>query len=289
MTWTEAGVHPGLIAPPPLAVTDEGSNVPTPLSDRACPDPPVLPGSARNWQLHALLPHTLPIEEIRAINQPSTAIHEHRSYQWNGWEFDLPPGVFQPGGTSRLVHTRLLDGTLPVAGLRYAAMGAGLGVEAVVAGSRGARVVYAMDVHPESVRATARHYRRIVGDDGPPLVPLVTDVWEGFPVGEQVDVVTFNPPAIEVPLTDDPDIVRNLCLGRTIAARFFEQVASRNLLAPGGTVYLVLSNTAPLREVVALALQAGFDAEVVHVEDWPGDNVQTYLFALRRGDAAGED
>jgi release factor glutamine methyltransferase len=86
------------------------------------------------------------------------------------------------------VHTRLLDGTLPVAGLRYAAMG----VEAVVAGVRGARVVYALDVHPESVRTTARHYERIVGADGPPLVPVVADVWAGFPDGVQVDVVTFN-------------------------------------------------------------------------------------------------
>jgi hypothetical protein len=35
----------------------------------------------------------------------------------------LPPGVFHPGETSRLLHARLLDGTLPVTELRYAAMG----------------------------------------------------------------------------------------------------------------------------------------------------------------------
>jgi release factor glutamine methyltransferase len=33
---------------------------------------------------------------------------------------------------------------------------------------------------------------------------------------------------------------------------------------------------------VAYALELGFSAEVVHVEDWDGDNVQTYLFELRR-------
>ncbi|SMD25966.1 class I SAM-dependent methyltransferase [Kibdelosporangium aridum] len=260
-----------------------------PPTTGAAPGPPVLPGTATGWELHSRLPHTLPAEEIRAINNPSRAIHEHRTYHWNGWDFDLPPGVFHPGETSRLVHSRLLDGTLPVTGLRYAAMGAGLGVEAVVAGVRGARVVYALDVHPESVRTTARHYERIVGTDGPPLVPLVADVWEGFPDGEQVDVVTFNPPAIELPLTDDPEIVRNLCLGRDIAARFFGQLVARDLLAPGGVVYLILSNTAPLRDIVAMALESGFGAEVVHVEDWPGDNVQTYLFALRRESQTGED
>lgn len=237
--------------------------------------------STTGWELHARLPMTLPPADIRAINNPSRAIHEHRTYAWNGWEFDLPPGVFHPGETSRLVHARLLDGTLPVAGLRYAAMGAGLGVEAVVAGVRGASVVHALDVHPESVRTAARHYARIVGTD-PPLRPVVADVWEGFPDGEQVDVVTFNPPAIELPLSDDPDIVRNLCVGRDIADRFFGQLVARDLLAPGGVVYLVVSNTAPLREIVALGLDAGFDAEVVHVEDWPGDDVQTFLLALRR-------
>ena len=242
---------------------------------------PVRPGTATGRDLHARLPHTLSPEEIRAINSPSRAIYDHRSYRWNGWDFDLPPGVFHPSETSRLVHTRLLDGTLPVAGLRYAAMGVGVGVEAVVAGVRGARVVYALDVHPESVRTTARHYERIVGADGPPLVPLVADVWVGFPDGVQVDVVTFNPPAVELPLSDDPDIVRNVCVGRDIASRFFGQLVSRNLLSPDGVVYLIVSNTAALRDIVMLALDAGFDAEVVHVQDWPGENAQTYLFALR--------
>jgi release factor glutamine methyltransferase len=247
------------------------------------PGPPVLPGTASGWELHARLPHTVPAEEIRAINTPNPAIHTHRTYSWNGWDFDLPPGVFHPGETSRLVHTRLLDGSLPVAGLRYAAMGCGLGVEAVVAGVRGARVVYALDVHPESVRTTARHYEKIVDPEGPPLVPLVADVWDGFPGGEQVDVVTFNPPTIDLPLTDDPDIVRNLCVGPGLAARFFDQLLARDLLAPGGVVYLIVSNTAPLRDMVAYTLESGFGAEVVHVEDWEGDNVQTYLFEMRRG------
>lgn len=243
---------------------------------------PVLPGAASGWELHARLPHTVPATEIRAINKPNPAIHTHRTYRWHGWDFHLPPGVFHPGETSRLLHTRLLDGTLPVTGLRYAAMGCGLGVEAVAAGARGARVVYALDVHPESVRTAARHYAKIVGPDGPPLVPLVADVWAGFPDGEQVDVVTFNPPMIDLPLSDDPDIVRNLCAGTGLAERFFNQLVARELLAPGGVVYLILSNTAPLRDVVAMALELGFGAEVVHVEDWEGDNVQTYLFEMRR-------
>ena len=49
-----------------------------------------------------------PATEIRAINKPNPAIHTHRTYRWHEWDFDLPPGVFHPGETSRLLHTRLL-------------------------------------------------------------------------------------------------------------------------------------------------------------------------------------
>lgn len=246
---------------------------------------PVCPGEATGWDLHARLPPTLSPDAVRAVNTSGTTIHDHRSYTWNGWDFDLPPGVFAPGGTSRLVHDRLLDATFPVAGLRYVAMGAGLGVEAVVAGVRGAARVHALDVHEPSVRAAAAHYARIVGPDGPPLHPLVADVWDGFPDGVQADVITFNPPAIDLPLSDDPDVVRNLCVGPGIVGRFLDGITTRGLLAPGGTVYLVLSNTGPLRAVVARALDSGFDVAVAHVQEWPGIDVQTYVFALTsRGD-----
>lgn len=242
---------------------------------------PARPGDATGWALHARLPQTLPEHAVRAVNPTHGPLHETRHYSWNGWDFEIPPGVFQPGGTSRLVHDRLLDATIPVAGLRYAAVGAGLGVEAVVAGTRGAAAVYALDVHPPSVDAAARHYARIVGDAGPPLVAVVADVWDGFPDGVELDVVTFNPPAIGLALSADPDVARNLCVGPGIAARFLDGLVARNLLAPGGVAYLTLSNTAPLRDVVALALDAGFDVAVAHVEDWPGIDVETYVFALR--------
>lgn len=241
----------------------------------------VQPGDATGWALHARLPQTLPEEVIRAVNPARGTLHETRRYSWNGWDLELPPGVFAPGATSRLVHERLLDGTIAVAGLRYAAVGAGLGVEAVVAGVRGAAAVYALDVHPASVHAAAGHYARIVGDDGPPLVAVVADVWDGFDDDVALDVVTFNPPAIAPVLSEDPDVARNLCVGPGIVARFLDGIVTRGLLASDGVAYLTLSNTAPLREVVALALDAGFDVAVAHVEDWPGIDVVTYVFALR--------
>ncbi len=139
------------------------------------------------------LPPPLPAEQIIALDQPKTDLHSRRTYEWHGWAFDVPPGVFLPGETSRMVHQRLLDGDIPVAGRRYAAMGVGLGVETVVAGVRGAREVYAIDVDPAGVDTAARHYRRLVGHrDGTTFVPVVADVFDGFPDGRQLDVVTVN-------------------------------------------------------------------------------------------------
>ncbi|MFI9611631.1 hypothetical protein ACIHCM_08060 [Streptomyces sp. NPDC052023] len=110
------------------------------------------------------LPPPLPADRITVLNQPKGDPHSTRSYEWNGWTFDVPPGVFLPGWTSRLIHERLPDGRIETRGRRCAAMGAGLGVEAVAAATRGAREIHARDVHPESVAAATRHYRRLAGE-----------------------------------------------------------------------------------------------------------------------------
>jgi release factor glutamine methyltransferase len=234
------------------------------------------------WELHASLPPTVSLEEILATNDVSSTVSTLRVYCWNGWEFELPPGVFRPGATSRLLHDRLLDGTLQIAGKRFASMGVGVGIEAVVAGLQGAEQVFGLDIHPSSVRTAERYYGQIVGGSGPPFVGLVSDLWRALPAGVRFDVIAFNPPFIDVSLSDNPDVIRNLCRGFKLARRFFDEIQARSLLLPGGVVYMTVSNTAPLRDVVALALERGLHAEALLEEDWPGDSIKTYLFAFRR-------
>jgi release factor glutamine methyltransferase len=231
------------------------------------------------------LPETLPRDEILAINASASDIHTHRTYAYNGWTFELPPGVFRPGDTSRIIHDRLLDGTIPLGGRSYAAIGAGLGVEAVIAGVRNAREIYAADVHPDSVATAATHYERIVGDRaGTVFRPLVSNLFEEFPSSARLDVVTFNPPAVSAKTSDDPTVVRNICVGTGIVRRFFDQITDRDLLAPGGEIHLTVSNTAELKSIVAYAAEAGFRPEIAHRRTWEGDHCQAYLFTLRRHD-----
>ncbi len=239
--------------------------------------------SQESWELRQSLPDPLPADVIVAANRPRENVASHRSYSYNGWDFDVPPGVFSPGLTSQVVFDRLLDGTIPLAGGRYAVMGCGLGVETVIAAKRGAREVYALDLHPESVRNTTAHYKRLAGEhSGTRLIPITSDLFDRFPESGEVDVVTFNPPAVKEAVSDDPDIVRNMCVGSGVVTRFFDQIAERDLLAPGGEVDVVISNTSELRKITGHALDLGFSLETAHSQGWDGSDVRTYLFRLRR-------
>ncbi len=81
---------------------------------------------------------------------------------------------------------------------------------------------------------TLRNYARIVGGDGPPLVGLVSDLWQALPTGVQFDVVIFNVPFIAFPLSSDPAIVRSRCLGAALADRLLDELSSRMIMAPDG-------------------------------------------------------
>jgi release factor glutamine methyltransferase len=240
-----------------------------------------VPG-ATNWDLYANLPATLPVEDIVAAYDLTPGhLNSDDTYSWNGWDFELAPGVFSPGSASRLIHDRLLDGRIPVAGRRYAAMGVGLGVEIVVAGLGGAKSLHALDIHEESVRMTLCNYARIVGGGGPRLVGLVSDLWQALPTGVQFDVVTFNAPFVDFPLSSDPAIVRSRCMGTALADRFFDELSSRTIIAPDGVAYLMLSNAEPIQDIVAMALRAGFNVESAHVEHSSDTRLETHLLALR--------
>jgi release factor glutamine methyltransferase len=132
------------------------------------------------------------------------------------------------------------------------------------------------------VAATVRHYERLVGErEGTTLIPVVGDVFSGLPDGVRLDVITFNPPAVSQTVSDDPDIVRNVCVGASLLAKFFTQIDERDLLAPGGEVFVIVSNTADLHTIIRHALDRGFTPEIDHLHDWQ-DGVVT-VGRSRRG------
>ena len=76
--------------------------------------------------------------------------------------------------------------------------------------------------------------------------------------------------------------MRNVCVGAPLLARFFAQLAARGLPAPGGEVFVVLSNTAEMRVIVENAIRHGFRPEIAYLKDW-NDGLLTYLFRFTTG------
>ena len=221
------------------------------------------------------LPPPLPADRIAELNRPDGSLHTPRTHRWNDLELDLPPGVFKPGLTSAMVADRVLSGEIETRGRRYLAMGCGVGIEVIAAGLRGAAHTWAVDVHPASVETAVRHHRQFAGGDA--CTGVVADLLDGLPEGLGIDVVTFNPPAVSVPVADDPDVVRNVCQGVALLERFFAQLSGRDVLAPGAEVFVIASNTADLPGLVTAAQRNGFDTELALRHDW-GDGVLTHLF-----------
>lgn len=224
-------------------------------------------------------PDTLPIPEIVATNNVSSDIHTQRRFEWNGWTFDIPPGVFRPGPTSQILFQAMLDGLIDVRGRRYLAMGAGLGVEAVVAASLGAREICVVDIDPASVEAADRHVRELAGTPEPEYTSFVSDLWAECPQVSS-EVITFNPPFIDVTLTSDRTVTRNIAIGLPLAKRFFAELARSERLSCDGQLFMLLSNTTPLKEILRLALDVGLEARVVSHREWSGENVVTFLLAF---------
>ena len=229
------------------------------------------------------LPAPLPAETVAALNRPDGTLHTTRTRHWNGWDLDVPPGVFRPGLTSEMIADRVLSGEIETRGRRYLAMGCGLGLEVLAAGVRGAAHTYVVDVHPASVETAVGHLDRLVGGAG--RTGIVADLLDGVPDSTVVDVATFNPPAVSVRVDDDPDVVRNVCEGAPLLERFFAQLAERDVLAPDGEVFVIASNTADLPALVGSALRHGFDAGLALRHDW-GDGVITHLFRFTRAGGA---
>jgi len=231
-------------------------------------------------RLYLSLPPTLPAEEIERVNRGTRVAGG--DYVYRSLEFAVPPGVLVPGGTSEVIFDALHDGLVEVQGASVIVMGCGAGVEPVLARQRGAREIYAMDIHEASVASSLASFERHTGPRDPERHHfLVSDLFSALPHGARADVIVFNPPANPL-RSDDPDLTRVNFSGSAIMVRFFDEIASRALLAPGGRVITVLSNASDLQGIVAHALRRGFRPELLKRKTWaaPYDKILTHLLSL---------
>jgi len=228
-------------------------------------------------ELYASLPATLSREEILQANSKKHDIAQARTYIFDGMEFAVPPQVFAPGGTSEALFRLVQSGRIDVAGKTVGVMGCGAGVETVLMGQKSAKAIYAFDIDHASVAATQENYAS--SGATPPLKAVVSDLFQALEPGVRFDVIAFNPPAVSVPISDEPAVVRNTSVGATIMTRFFQQICDKELLGREGKVITVLSNTAELRRIVSSALLAGLHPEVLQAIHYPApyEKIQTLV------------
>jgi release factor glutamine methyltransferase len=234
------------------------------------------------------LPPTLSRAAILKANSAKVDINRTRTYHYLNYTFTVPPNVFEPGGTSRFIHDGLVDGSIPLAGRTYLVMGVGVGVEPIIAAHAGATKVFAYDIDEPSVVATREHYTEY----GLSNVPLIADTSDLFQVHIDedrgpVDVITFNGPAVSVPISSDPHVVRNTSVGKSIIFRFADEIKSAKLLNPMGKAYFVISNTAELTEIVLYLKKLGFEVYIEKTQTYgpPYEDVVTFLFSIANATA----
>lgn len=177
----------------------------------------------------------------------------------------LESDVYRPAEDSGL----LADAALEFARERTLEVGTGSGwVAQQVDEGTGARVV-ASDVNPHACRAARDRGLEVVRGD---LVAPFRD--DGF------DTVLFNPPY----LPTDPEaewgdwMERALSggeSGRAVVEPFLETVG--RVLAPGGTVLLLVSSLSGFDEVVARARECGFETREVRQESYPFEVLSVLL------------
>lgn len=185
------------------------------------------------------------------------------------------PTVYQPAEDSGLLARAGVERA--DAADRALEVGTGSGwVAERVARETGARVL-GSDVNPYAVRQARERGVETVRADllGP------------FRAGA-FDLVLFNPPYLPTDPANEWDDWMEAALsggesGRALVDPFLADVG--RVLAPGGRVLLLVSSLAGFEEVLALARDAGFDAETVVEESYPFETLSVVELA-RAADAA---
>ena len=244
---------------------------------------------ARARKLIDSLPPILSDEEIVKICAESALRSKgKRTYHYSGLSFEVPEHVHVPGATSRTIHDKLADESIDLRDKCYIVMGVGCGVEPVIGAMRGAREVYAVDIHEESVQTTIDNYERLVdGDSNAELHTFVSDLLSGLPENIRADVITFSPPTVHVPLSEDPDVIRSVCTGPNVMRRLFSETKAKAALADDGQMIITVSNSSDLRNIVTSGIEHGFIPSILALHTWPEpyQKIRSHVFSFQYAEA----
>lgn len=98
-------------------------------------------------------------------------------------------------------------------------MGCGAEVEAVIAALKNTNTIYAVDINLLSVKTIKYNYNKIInGKTASKFYPVVSDLFSTIinDLKRKFDLITFNPPAVSIKISNQKDIIRNTCVGADI-------------------------------------------------------------------------
>jgi release factor glutamine methyltransferase len=189
-----------------------------------------------------------------------------------GTEFVVHKNVFWPGDDSEpLVSNYRVD-----QGEDVLDVCTGAGHIAVFSASKGARSVVALDKNPDAVQTAKENAERHGYSDT--IEVMESDVFSALEPDSRFDVITMNPPFIDVELED---IVTASTWDEKLHVHreFFAHV--KDHLKPGGRCYLAQANFGVVDDMKKMADDAGFDVREIGRHQKPNTELVFYAFELR--------
>lgn len=195
------------------------------------------------------MPETLLPREILKYNKTKVKNNKETEYIYRSLHFLIPLGVFLPSGASEIIFDYLYNDGINIEGINYLIMGYGAGVEAVIAAFKNANTIYAIDINPISVETTKHNYNKIASGKTKSKFYSIASNLFNFVINDsktKFDLMTFNPPAVSIKISDNKDVIRNTCIGTDVVNNFFFQIKEKQILSSDGKILIVLSNTSEL-------------------------------------------
>jgi len=175
-----------------------------------------------------------------------------------GLRLTVPPTVFHPRYFLTSEFFAAFIAGLDLAGKRVADMGTGTGILALAAARAGAASVVAIDINPNAAWAAAEN--AAANGLETRVTAVCSDLFSGVAPDAVFDVILSNPPFFVGEPLDLADRAWHAGAGYRDIAPLFEQARER--LAPGGSMYMVLSSHADLDLFGAMIGRAGFRAHL---------------------------
>jgi len=176
-----------------------------------------------------------------------------RKFKYQDLQLLIIPGVFHPGlfFSSRILADFISE--LDLTGRKFLDLGCGSGLVGMVAARKGA-IVTATDISATAI-ACAKDNAII---NRLSLETMRTDLFDGLQ-GRHFDVIAVNPPYFPKDARNDAERAWYAGVNYEYFKKFFSQLPRTN--DQGTAVYMILSEDCDLKNIFALARQAGFQLQ----------------------------